>query len=70
MTISMLDQMLFPLSLHAHSGSRRLKNKTNWTCEECGQETDLSSDPFRDLLKKIWILLHQPICGRRRRDEQ
>jgi hypothetical protein len=59
MTISMLDQMLFPLSCTHTVVLRRLENTPNWTCEECGQETDLSSGPFRDLLKKDLDTAHQ-----------
>lgn len=59
MTISMLDQMLFPLSCKHTVVLGRLENKTNWTCEECGQETVLSSGPFRDLLKKDLDTAHQ-----------
>jgi hypothetical protein len=59
MAISMLDQMLFPLSCKHAVVLGRLENKPNWTCEECGQETDLSSGPFRDLLKKDLDTAHQ-----------
>jgi hypothetical protein len=59
MAISMLDQMLFPLACKHTVVIGRLENKTNWTCEECGQETDLSAGPFRDLLKKDLDTAHQ-----------
>lgn len=59
MTISMLDQMLFPLSCRHTVVLGRLQNRPNWACEECGQETDLSVSPFRDLLEKDLDTAHQ-----------
>jgi hypothetical protein len=59
MTVSMLDQVLFQLACKHTVVLGRLENKANWTCEECGQETDLSSGPFRDLLKRDLDTAHQ-----------
>lgn len=52
MTISMLDQMLFPLACKHTVVLGRLQGKSSWTCEECGLETDLSSGPFKAILEK------------------
>lgn len=71
MTVSMLDQILFPLACKHTVVLGRLENKTNWTCEECGQETDLSSGPFGDLLKKDLDAAHQiDLQEKARRDGQ
>jgi hypothetical protein len=53
MTISMLDQMLFPLVCGHTVVLGRLQGANTWTCEECGRETGLSSGQFKDLLKRI-----------------
>ena len=59
MTISMLDQMLFPLACKDTVVLGRLQGKNRWTCEECGRETDLFSGPFKDLLEKDLDTAHQ-----------
>jgi len=42
MAISMLDQMLFPLSCGHDVVLGRLQGKESWTCETCGKQTDLT----------------------------
>jgi hypothetical protein len=53
MTISMLDQMLFPLACKHTVVLGRLQDKSSWTCEGCGRETDVSSAPFKDILEEL-----------------
>ena len=52
MAVSMLDQMLFPLGCRHEVVLGRLTNLTNWVCESCGKETDLTKSPFRERLVK------------------
>src|SRR3954453_21525286 len=52
MTISMLDQMLFHLSCRHEVVLGRLEGRSKWTCEQCGKETSLISEPFKTELVK------------------
>ena len=52
MTISMLDQMLFPLACGHDVVLGRLARCKKWTCETCGQSTDLSADPYKTALER------------------
>jgi hypothetical protein len=47
MTISMLDQMLFPLACGHEVMLGRMANLETWVCEACGKTTDLTVEPFR-----------------------
>jgi hypothetical protein len=51
-TISMLDQMLFPLACGHDVVLGRLAHSKTWTCETCGQSTDLSADPYKTALER------------------
>jgi hypothetical protein len=59
MTISMLDQMLFPLACKHAVVLGRLQGKNIWICEVCGRETDLSSGQIKDRLEKDLDAAHQ-----------
>jgi hypothetical protein len=51
MAISMLDQMLFPLSCGYNVVLGRLQGAEGWTCEECGKQTDLTGAARAALVK-------------------
>jgi hypothetical protein len=52
MTISMLDQMLFPLACGHGVVLGRMANLESWVCESCGKTTDLTMEPFKSRLAK------------------
>ena len=52
MTVSMLDQMLFPLVCGHEVVLGRMANLETWVCESCGKTTDLTMDPFKSRLAK------------------
>jgi len=51
MTLSMLDRILYFLACRHTVVLGRLDKADNWTCEECGKETDLTEDPYRTELE-------------------
>ena len=53
MAISMLDQMLFPLSCGHDVVLGRLQGAERWTCEECGKQTDLTGEVRAALVKDL-----------------
>jgi hypothetical protein len=54
MVVSMFDQMMFKLSCGHEVVLGRLSNLQEWVCEACGQETDLTAEPFKsELLKDL-----------------
>jgi ribosomal protein L37AE/L43A len=52
MPTSMLDQKIFNLSCGHHVVLGRLANKNLWTCEHCGEETDLAAEPYKTALER------------------
>ena len=50
MVVSMLDQMMFKLACGHEVGLGRMTNLDRWVCESCGQETDLTKEPFKSAL--------------------
>jgi hypothetical protein len=50
MTVSMLDQMLFPLACRHEVVLGRMANLETWVCETCGKTTDLTMEPFKSEL--------------------
>jgi hypothetical protein len=48
----MLDQLPYTLACCHNVVIGRLQNVASWTCEECGQTTDLSVSPDREMLAK------------------
>jgi ribosomal protein L37AE/L43A len=68
MTTSMLDQIIFNLRCGHHELLGRLANKNVWTCENCGEETDLAAGPYkaamdRDLFTASQIDLQAKLRG-------
>ena len=53
MAISMLDQMLFPLSCGHHVVLGRLQGAERWSGEECGNQTDLTGAVRAALVKDL-----------------
>lgn len=53
MVASMLDQMMFRLACGHEVLLGRMTNLDHWVCESCGQETDLTAEPFRSALVKV-----------------
>ena len=50
MVVSMLDQMMFRLACGDEVLLGRMTNLDRWVCESCGEETDLTAEPFRSTL--------------------
>jgi hypothetical protein len=53
-TLSMFDQMLFKLECGHSVVLGRLRDKDEWTCEECGRSTDMHKSPHREQLAQSW----------------
>ena len=53
MVISMLDQMLFPLSCGHNVVLGRLQGADKWICEECSKQTDLPGAVRAALVKDL-----------------
>ena len=52
MTISMLDQLYFPLPCGHEVILGRLQGAKSWSCERCNKQTDLSESEVRAALVK------------------
>jgi hypothetical protein len=52
MTTSMLNQIIFNLRCGHHELLGRLADKTIWTCESCGEETDLAAGHYKAALDR------------------
>jgi hypothetical protein len=59
MSLSMSDQVLFPLACKHAAVLGRLQGKNIWICEVCRRETDLSSGQIKDRLEKDLDTAHQ-----------
>src|SRR5262245_57754552 len=51
MTLSMLDRILYFLACGHMVVLGRLDKAYQWTCEQCGKDTDLTKDPYRTELE-------------------
>jgi hypothetical protein len=63
MTTSMLDQRLFNLRCGHHVVLGWLANKNLWTCENCGEETDLAAEPLECFERERDLGNTQPMRG-------
>jgi hypothetical protein len=52
MAITMFDQILFDLACRHQVVLGRLNNTDTWTCETCGEVTDLRVEPYRTALER------------------
>ena len=66
MVISMLDQMLFPLSCGHNVDLQRLQGAVKWICDECSKQTDLTGAVRAALVKDLDTALQIDIQAKER----
>jgi hypothetical protein len=58
MVLSMLDRFQFELGCGHELVLGRLNELKTWNCEQCGQSTDLTAEPFKTALYHMIRVAH------------
>jgi hypothetical protein len=69
-TITMFDQLQFPLTCGHSVVLARIINKRTWRCEQCDKVTDLEKEPYRTNFERDRDRAHQLDAQARERGEE